>query len=290
LRLLFSCYNFYVDPSNGAAQATRDLLRLLTARGWDCRVLCGPQLDFAEDQSPGHALGAQQLPFTVRYGQSGAMSFSVADLRLDEIPITIYAPAVSKRPDPSREEGLPFLGLLVKTLESFRPQVLLTYGGHSVGRETIGCAKRRAVPVVFALHNLAYPEAAMFRPVDAVLVPSQFARDHYQRALGLDCTVLPSPLDWTRLRCPQVDGRYVTFINPEPAKGLLLFARIATELARVRPDIPLLVVEGRVKAGWLDHTGLDLRSLPNLHVMNMASSMSLIRNRTRASSPRSATR
>ena len=37
----------------------------------------------------------------------------------------------------------------------------------------------------------------------------------------------------------------MTFINPQPDKGAAVFARIALELGRRRPDIPLLVVEGR---------------------------------------------
>jgi glycosyltransferase involved in cell wall biosynthesis len=143
----------------------------------------------------------------------------------------------------------------------------LTYGGDWVAQEIIALAKRRSIPVVFALHNFAYQDAAFFRPVDAVLVPSRFAQAHYRRTLGLDCTPIPGPWDWTRIRCPQVHGRYVTFVNPQPDKGVFVFARIAAELARRRPDIPLLVVEGRGTAGWLQRTGLDLGALGTISIM-----------------------
>jgi glycosyltransferase involved in cell wall biosynthesis len=69
------------------------------------------------------------------------------------------------------------------------------------------------------------------------------------------------------VRCPEVRGQYVTFVNPQPEKGVFVFARIAAELARRRPDIPLLVIEGRGKAGWLQHTGLDLGAPGNISVM-----------------------
>jgi glycosyltransferase involved in cell wall biosynthesis len=59
----------------------------------------------------------------------------------------------------------------------------------------------------------------------------------------------------------------VTLVNPQPHKGVFVFVRIAAELGRRRPDIPLLVVEGRAKADWLNRTGLDLSGLTNLHVM-----------------------
>jgi glycosyltransferase involved in cell wall biosynthesis len=121
--------------------------------------------------------------------------------------------------------------------------------------------------VLFALHNLAYHGADLFRPVDAVLVPSRFAQAHYRRTLGLESTPLPGPWDWNRVRCPEGQPRYVTFVNPQPDKGVFVFARIAAELAKRRPDIPLLVVEGRGKAGWLEQTGLDVEALGNIFVM-----------------------
>jgi len=128
-------------------------------------------------------------------------------------------------------------------------------------------AKRRGIPIVFALHNFAYHGGELFRPVDAVLVPSRFAQATSRRTLELNCTPIPGPWDWARVRCPEVKGRYVTFVNPQPDKGVFVFARIAAELARRRPDIALLVVEGRGKAGWLQRTGLDLGRLGNLYVM-----------------------
>jgi len=41
-RLLFASIHSYLDPSSGAAMGSRALVELMTARGWDCRVLgCG---------------------------------------------------------------------------------------------------------------------------------------------------------------------------------------------------------------------------------------------------------
>ena len=59
----------------------------------------------------------------------------------------------------------------------------------------------------------------------------------------------------------------MTFINPQPDKGAAVFARIAVELGRRRPDIPLLVVEGRGKSDALACLPVDLSGLTNLHRM-----------------------
>jgi len=50
----------------------------------------------------------------------------------------------------------------------------------------------------------------------------------------------------------------VTFINPEAAKGVYVFARIARELAARRPDIPLFVVQGRSGGDALKNPALGL--------------------------------
>lgn len=63
--------------------------------------------------------------------------------------------------------------------------------------------------------------------------------------LGRDCTVIPNPLRRDRVVADDPAPQYVTFVNPQASKGVTIFARIAVELAQRRPEIPLLVVEGR---------------------------------------------
>jgi glycosyltransferase involved in cell wall biosynthesis len=129
-------------------------------------------------------------------------------------------------------------------------------------------ARGRKIAVVFALHNFEYRDARLFQHTNAVLVPSQFCAEHYQRTLGLRCTAIPSPLNWSRVRCERSEARqYVTFVNPQPNKGVFVFVRIAHELGRRRPDIPLLIVEGRGGVNWLTRTGLDLSGLENMNAM-----------------------
>jgi hypothetical protein len=48
-RLLFASIHSYLDPSSGAALATRELLELLAARDWDCRAFTCGVLDFAHE-------------------------------------------------------------------------------------------------------------------------------------------------------------------------------------------------------------------------------------------------
>ncbi len=87
---------------------------------------------------------------------------------------------------------------------------------------------------------------------------------------GAGCDVPDGPTQRTTDNGPLTPGAsrgYVTFINPQPEKGVTVFARIALELGRRRPDIPLLVVEGRGTADGLAGLPVDLSGLTNLHRM-----------------------
>jgi glycosyltransferase involved in cell wall biosynthesis len=268
-RLLFASVHSYLDPSSGAALATRDLLELLCARGVACRALTTGVLDYERETSLEEVLILMGLPFQraeVSLGHRG--SAIVLDLERNGVRLRLLPTASSRiERSPDEEEAAVFLALAEEALDRFAPQVLLTYGGHPANRALMALARRRGIPVVFHLHNLAYVDRAIFTDVTAALVPSDFARRVYARRLGLDCTVIPHPVRPDRVVAADRQPQYLMFINPQPAKGVTVFARIAAELGRRRPEIPLLVVEGRATSDWLDRLPLDLSGLTNLNRM-----------------------
>lgn len=207
-------------------------------------------------------------PSTGRWRHRRGGSVEVLDFKLRGVRVTLLPTASSRiERSPDDAESRVFLGLAEQAFERFRPEILLTYGGRPTNCELMRRARRRGIPVVFHLHNLAYTGLGPFADADAVLVPSEFSRRTYAERLGLECTAIPLPLDHERVVADDPDPQYLTFINPQPAKGLTVFARIAHELARRRPDIPLLVVESRQDVDSLNSVGLDLSGLRNLHRM-----------------------
>jgi glycosyltransferase involved in cell wall biosynthesis len=78
---------------------------------------------------------------------------------------------------------------------------------------------------------------------------------------------LPYAIDLGRVSVAERSPRYLTFVNPQATKGLYVVARIAEQLARRRPDIPVLVVEGRARGRALEKTGVDLSWAKNLFGM-----------------------
>jgi glycosyltransferase involved in cell wall biosynthesis len=308
-RLLFASIHSYLDPASGAALATRELLELLAARGWDCRALTCGVLDYQNETPLEDVLAAIERP-TPRVGAalSRGGEAEVFDLELEGVRVTLLPTAFSRAERaPGPREGAMFLDLADQVLDRFAPEVLLTYGGHPVCLELMRRAKARGVAVVFHLHNFAYNDRRGFGDVSAFIFPSEYSRRHYRRRVGLDGVMIPDPIQLEKVVCRQwsvVSGQllntsdraavvgaetdvarplqrttdneprtpggsreYVTFINPQPDKGAAVFARIALELGRRRPDIPLLVVEGRGKADGLAGLPVDLSGLTNLHRM-----------------------
>lgn len=269
-RLMFASYHAYLDDSSGAALSTRDLFEDLAAHGWDCRAVCGPKLDYEDGRGPAELLHGHNLGYHVeRCAPPGGPRYELYHFTLNGVPVSQYRPeGFDPTRPPTQQEGVPFLDVVERACIRFRPDVVLTYGGLPIAPHLIRRAKKRGARVVFALHNMAYRDPAPLREADALRVPSEFARRAYRERIGLEAEAVEYPRGLGRVLAGRVDGRYVTFVNPQPAKGVGWFARVAAEVGRRRPDITFLVVEGRGGVNWLGRVPVDLGGLRNLHGMH----------------------
>lgn len=154
-------------------------------------------------------------------------------------------------------------------LYRFKPDILLGFGGHPTDIKRYDRAKRQGVRLVFSLRNTGYLGTAdFFKPMDAILTPSQYLTDLYRKAIGIESTPLPLPMEVEDVVAEDPDPIFVTMINPSPEKGLMFVARLAEELSVQRPDIAMLFIESRGSGGKLVQAGLiggfDLRRHENL--------------------------
>ena len=274
-RVLFAAHACYFDDSNGAAVASRAMMEALARLGFIVEALTGSALELHQGVDPTGWLTNRGISFQV----SGDTSLSIDArgvrsnspphfrCRAGNVPVTLHCSPAIRSQAACASEYVEFLSLADIVLDRLRPDVIVNFGGDNLAQEIRARARARGIAVVFALHNFSYHAAALFATADAVIVPSQFAADHYRKTLGLECTVLPNLIDFERVRAITQDPRYVTFVNPSYEKGVYAYARIADELGRKRPDIPLLVVEGRGAERTLADCGLDLRVHGNVSLM-----------------------
>ena len=118
---------------------------------------------------------------------------------------------------------------------------------------------------------MAHRDPLAFATVDAVLAPTAVAATYFREAFGVWAEVAPPPVDPERVRCRRSGHGYLVFVDPTPDHGVDAFARIAQRLGECRPDIPVLVVEGRGTEATLAGRGLDLRPGGNVQIMSRPS-------------------
>ncbi len=251
-RILFASAHSIVDFSNGASVATLDVLQQLAAVGFECQAFCTSRLDLQQDVSLERIIGDLGEPLQARPSVCGSEHAQILYTRRRRMPITVIRLESTRHTQQRPAEVRSVLEFFRTFLDAFAPDVMITYGGDPTTQGMIRLAKERGIAVVFMIHNFGYSTTQAFRNVDYCLVASEFARQYYREAVGLDCQVIPYAVDWERARVETRDPRFVTFVNPCLEKGVYPFARIADELGRRRPDIPLLVVESR---GTRAHAG-----------------------------------
>jgi glycosyltransferase involved in cell wall biosynthesis len=266
-KIAFISPHCLLDFTNGAATATLDALSLLTSSGFDCQAYCSTQLDSWDEALMEEILAQRVIRYVVRNAQIGRFQGRMIFTSHGKVPVTLFNSASTRGGWQSREEIGAFLSGCEIFLRKNRPDVVLTYGGDPVSLLLHRIVRHLGIPLVFALHNFGYLDRSIFAPEDHVVVPTEFARRFYEDAIGLKCQSMPLVLDAARVRVERRNPQFVTFVNPDPRKGIHVFARIAEVLSRRRPDIPLLLVEGAAKANYLSALGIDPAMLKNVKAM-----------------------
>ena len=276
MRILLAIHNAYTDSTSGAAHSMRILMQWLTDAGHDCRVLGTSRFDAKPPDDLDRHLAELDVPLrrsppsklfvrSVKKPANTVVGRPTVEFTLEGVPVTMLLTRAQPGSVADRLESEQFLFLLEGAFQHFKPDLLLTYGGHSVVQESMGRARRRGVVTVFTLRNYGYEDRAYFRHVDHVFTCSPYLSEVYRQRIGLHSTGIESPIEWSEVEAPDDMRRYVTFVNPSLAKGSMLFARLADMMGAKRPDIPMLVVQSATSAGLLnDIPGLDFGKYPHI--------------------------
>jgi glycosyltransferase involved in cell wall biosynthesis len=264
LRILLAVDNVYTEHASGAARSVRTIMRWLAEAGHACHALSTARFESTQ--------GATLLPHLAELGvtpdwTSPASGSRETDYTIDGVGVSVIETRHNGPAKPDLAERQQYLHRFNRLLDEFRPDQVLSYGGHPVLRAAMEAAHSRGVTTVFTLRNHGYTDRRWFTHVDRVLTTSNWLTRHYAAAAGLRSTPLPSPILWSEVQGPEDSRGFLTFINPSPNKGVALFARLVDCLGQARPDIPILVVQSTSgAAGLAAIRGLNLTRFPQVMI------------------------
>jgi glycosyltransferase involved in cell wall biosynthesis len=263
------------DPIAGVTQSLRTIVEWLADAGHECQVLTTARFESAvtftieehllQQGVPREALASS--PAGGRRSSKAARQASrpVVRYAVKQVPVTLLLTRHNDERHPDRGEAAQFLALFSGLLDQFAPDVLIAANGHAMIFEAMRVARRRGVTTAFAVRGYGYYERSYFASVNHAFTCSQFLTGVYRDKIGLASTPLEPPIDWSTVVAPEEARAFVTFVNPAPHKGVLLFARLADMLGSRRPDIPVLVVQSSQSGGALNTIpGIDFGKYPQI--------------------------
>jgi glycosyltransferase involved in cell wall biosynthesis len=257
------------DPASGAARSLSTICEILASSGFLVRGIGTTASEAGTGADPSSLLHSHGIHPQIDSARTA--NRVRPELRYTHRGVAYHLLHVGARTPWTWEpiHGRQFDRIFDETLRDFRPDILFTFGGTPGDRRRRERARRQGARVIFGLRNEGYLTPGFFdETIDAILTPSQFLSDLYRRALGLESTPIPTPIELADVVAEEREPILFTMINPSREKGLMVMARLAEELSVRRPDIPMLFIESRGSGGLLVAAGLaggfDLRRHENL--------------------------
>ena len=159
------------------------------------------------------------------------------------------------------EEDL-FYNCFIKIIdETFKPDIILYYGGHILEMLMTEEARNRSIPVASYLLNCNYQDSRWCRDVDIILTDSNATAKFYESKQRFVPVSIGANID-PNIICAQThERRHILFVNPSPQKGVVITICCALLLERKRPDIVFEVVESR--GNWKEILKATTKALGN---------------------------
>src|SRR5262245_35819111 len=179
MRILLAIHNAYTDATSGAAHSMRILMQWLAEGGHQCRVLGTARFDARppdsiDDHLAELGVALQRNPpskafvRSVKKPANMVVGRPTVDFVLDGVPVKMLLTRAEKGSPAERFDAQQFLFLLDEIFQHFRPELLITYGGHAVVQEAMRRGQAYGATTVFSLRNRGYEDRRYFTHVDHV--------------------------------------------------------------------------------------------------------------------------
>lgn len=223
------------DTSSGASINAFQLLQHLHQQGytvWSCSGFCC--------DNPG---GAKQLFQLLKYDPNYPKR---SLLTLDDAGIHFVFIPTEKTGEfqMTLAECQMFFRVYCQILDEFKPDFIIGYGLSPLPMMCRHEARRRGIKAVHMLCN-GEQKSYTFPDMDLVIVDSIAMNNTYAKSDLLNTKINGIFLDIAKYISPVHKPSFITFINPSPAKGVSIFAKLLTVCEQEMPDLKFLTIESR---------------------------------------------
>ena len=234
-RVLWANAYCLLDTSSGASVLAREMLRQLRAAGCEVQVLGATVFD--------HPRGNERLKASWDKVSARRGKF----VSVNDPPLThhLLVTADTARSRITPREELIWFNAFQSTLDRFRPDVILYYGGQVLDMLMTAEARSRGIKIAAILVNGNYSGKRWCQDADLILTDSHATARRYAEQDGLTVTPLGGFIVPERVIAARHSRRHVLFVNPSPEKGAVLVCMLAMLMEQTRPDIVFEVVESR---------------------------------------------
>ena len=264
--VLFLSTMCLLDNASGAAISVRAFLTALAEAGLRCLSYSASLFDPPHEVPLAPVLGPQAVPESAK---GKVLIFDKAGIKHH-----IFLTRSTQGRLFSAEEQRRMRALFQRQLAELAPDLVISYGSSALVQSLRDLVRAAGARVLIYLGNAEYTDPSVFHPDDPIITPSHFLQRHYQALLGREVQVVRTIMAPERLlpaEGPSIAAEpaarrlgFVTFVNPIPHKGLLLFARLARLARAARPELTFLVIEGRMPRALLAERGFDIAAWPNI--------------------------
>ena len=233
-RILWATPYCLLDTSSGASISAREMLRQLVSSGYEVSVIGATIFDSEK--------GLSKFPENWRSMIGKEESILVKDPPLEH---HLFVTAHTSRFRMTAYEADQWYLLYIKTLDTFKPDLVWLYGGISLDLIISDEARQRGIPCAMYLANANYVGSRWYRDVDVIITNSKANADYYERKDGIKSLPVGIFIDPLTVRASYYTRENFLFINPSLEKGAAIVIQLAMLLEKKRPEITIEVIESR---------------------------------------------
>lgn len=275
-RMLWANLACLLDTSSGASMSVRQMLLELCANGYEVEVVGATIFDAAKGTTLLKPYwDAIQNPDT-----------NVVEVTDGPIVHRLVTTSSEYRDDMTSKETSRWYRLYLQRLDTFKPDIVWFYGGEGVTSLVPHEARLRGIPSAAYTPNGSYTSVRWCRDVDLIITDSEATANYYKEKVGFAPVAVGKFIPPRKVVAKHNTRKYVTFINPSLAKGVVVVIQLALALAKRRPDIQFEIVESRgdwhsLVAAVCDMLGEKPEALTNVTVTPNQADMKVIYGRSR---------